>query len=151
MKGMKNEAEMALKASEKYSEEMGDFSSKLTTLLNKIIYLIATERFDEILKLSPLPTGTGVMKFDYSARALDAAMALKRGDSETFYSESRKIVSDLWDGSALYNVIFYPFLILGLARAKFADDDSVIGLIKGIFTGKKASAEMAKIAEILRR
>ena len=68
-----------------------------------------------------------------------------------FYSESKKIVSDLWDGSALYNVMFYPFLILGLAKAKFADDNSVIDLIKGLFTGKRTSAEMAKIAEILTR
>ena len=37
VRGMDSEALVALKASEKYSEEMGDFSSKLTTLLNKII------------------------------------------------------------------------------------------------------------------
>ncbi|MCL4359171.1 MAG: tetratricopeptide repeat protein [Candidatus Thermoplasmatota archaeon] len=151
IRGMDSEALVALKASEKYSEEMGDFSSKLTTLLNKIIYFLATEKFDEILKLNPLPKDTGVMKFDYSVRALNAAMALKSGDSDVFHSESKKIVSDLWDGSMLYNVIFYPFLILGLAKAKFADDDSVIDLIKGIITGKKTSTEMSKIAEIFRR
>jgi|GEM_PF-2537785 tetratricopeptide (TPR) repeat protein len=151
MKGMGTEADIAIKASEEYSGEMGDFSSKLTTLLNKIIYLLATDKFEDILKLSPLPKNTGVMKFDYSVKALDAAMALKGGDSDMFHSESSKIVSDLWDGSDLYNVIFYPFLILGLAMAKFANDESVIDLIKGIFSGKKTSAEMAKIAEIFRR
>ncbi|OWP56914.1 MAG: hypothetical protein B2I17_03430 [Thermoplasmatales archaeon B_DKE] len=150
MKSMEKEAMMAINASDKYAKEMGDFSSMLTTQLHGRIYQMSFDLFNELGIPDELPKETGVKKYDYSIRALNAAMALKTGDKTTFKNETASIISELWDGGGIYNVIFYPFLILGMGMAKFSGNESILNLFRGIFEGKNVEDGMNKIADLLR-
>jgi tetratricopeptide (TPR) repeat protein len=140
----------AISASDKYANDMGDVSSKLTVEVSKMIFNLAFDRFQEPDPPSKYSGDSAVRKYDYSLRAYSAAKMLREGNRAAFIEESKMIVNELMDGSGLYNVILYPIIILGIAMMKFLNDNRIVESVRKIFTGSKPSERVNEIVSILR-
>lgn len=149
-RGVEDKALEALTASEKYSNEMGDVSSKLNTEVNKMVFNLSFDKFDNLVPSTSYVGDSEVRKYDYSMKAIEAAKKLKDGETQIFLDESRKIIDELWDDSGFYNSVIYPVFLLGIARKKFLDDNRVVKMISEIFTGSDPKTKMAEIAKIIK-